>query len=302
MTVKEMTKLRGLIVAWSALAMLASACHGSPTTVPTSAPAGTTPPAAVAALQAPMAVLGANGDVVAEPSGDVWFCVPIGYYATVDDPPRCDEVRAVGVDVSRLPKPERYEDGTVESYAHLAGTLRDNTLSVTNQGPPVQERSWPFMETPPCPPPRGGWASTGDVNADFRAVGAYRRQFPSDVTSVAAFSPERRTPVVTLASINPERTRAHLAKAYPRKLCVVRSLYTRTDHYQARRLLASLLKQASPYELPFVIYGYGDTVSDAGQPRVDVDVLYDTPELERALASQPRGLIHVEPWLTPVTW
>jgi len=298
-----MTTRRGLIGVWSALAVLVPACHGSPATVPTTPTVSTPRPAIAPSVKAPMAVLGANGDVVAYPSGEVWFCVPIGYDdVSGNAPPPCDEVRAIGVDVTRLPHPERYEDGTVESYAYLAGTLRGNTLSVTNQGPAIPKRSGPFLETPPCAPPPGGWASSGNENADFRAVGAYRRQYPFDVTSVAAFSPARRTPVVTLASINPERTRAYLAKAYPRKLCIVRSLYTRTDHYRARRLLSLLLRQASPYGVPYVIYGYGDTVSDAGQPRVDVWVLYDTPELEQAIASQPKGLIQIVPWLEQVAW
>ncbi len=288
------------------MAGLASACHGSPAAAPSVTgppPTGPTPAGVVETpTEAPSPVLGADGDVAVYPSGAVWFCVPIGYDVSGEAPPPCDEVRVVGVDVARLPRPARYRDGTLESYAYLTGILRDGTLHVTNQGAPVPEPSGLFLQTPPCGAPPDGWAKSPTNEADWRAVGAYRRRFPSDVIDDAQFTPARRTPVITLASINPERTSAHLTKAYPRKLCVVRSLYTRTQVFQARKQLSSLLRSTTPYELPYVYYGWGPTITDDGQPHVEVDVLYDTPALEHAIAPQPAGLVQVVPWLAPVTW
>jgi hypothetical protein len=38
-----------------------------------------------------------------------------------------------------------------------------------------------------------------------------------------------------------------------------------------------------------------------GQSGVEVDVVFDTPEIHRALASLPEGLVLIVPWLHPVS-
>jgi len=132
-------------------------------------------------------------------------------------------------------------------------------------------------------------------------VTAYRRQFPSEITSVAIFRPQPNTWVVTLASTSSRRTIARLSPAYRDRLCVVRSRYQLSSVRAAAQAALALLSPGSYGQLPYRVTGVGRTVGTDGQAIVEVNVLADTTALRRALASQPAGLVRIEPWLKPVS-
>jgi hypothetical protein len=174
-------------------------------------------------------------------------------------------------------------------------------LHVTYQGRP---RPWPVdprFDELPCPTPARGWAKSSNENPDYAAVGAHRRRFPSEVIAVESLRPGPHTWVVTLASIDPARTFAALKGNYPRKLCVVRSLYTRTEVFLARKLVIALLTSENIAHPPYMMSVAGQIARGDGQPGTEVDVLFDTPAIHQALASLPEGLVLVVPWLHPVS-
>jgi hypothetical protein len=190
--------------------------------------------------------------VVATSPTDVTFCnyahwLDSGFgsgFGSGSEPPTCGDpvIHVIGVDLSALSLRKTHQ-GTISGVAYLEGTFSDLTLHVTYQGSPRQWPVFPRFDEPPCPAPAGGWARSHDVNPDYSAVGAYRRRSPSEVIAVESLRPGPHTWVVTLASIDPARTFAALKSDYPRKLCVVRSLYTRTEVFRARKLVNTLLRR-----------------------------------------------------------
>jgi hypothetical protein len=114
------------------------------------------------------------------------------------------------------------------------------------------------------------------------------------VTSFAWFHPSPLAWVGTIASADPARTKAALAAAYPRQLCIVRSRYRVSEVHAAKAAATALLMQHL-----YGVFAVGSTVGNDGQPVVEVDATLNTPELRQALASQPPGLIVIVPWLRP---
>jgi hypothetical protein len=209
-------------------------------------------------------------------------------------------IHVIGVDLSALSGRQTHQ-GTISGVAYLEGTFSDLTLHVTYQERPRPWPDYPRFDVPPCPAPAGGWARSSNENPDYSAVGAYRRRFPSEVISVESLRPGSHTWVVTLASIDPARTFAALKSDYPRRLCVVRSLYTRTEVFRARKLVNALLPPENIGQPPYVTTVAGQVFRGDGQSGVEVGVVFDTPEIHRALASLPEGLVLVVPWLHPVS-
>jgi hypothetical protein len=132
------------------------------------------------------------------------------------------------------------------------------------------------------------------------AVQVYRKEFPSDITSVAVFHPGSAvTWVVTISSMEPARTTTALAQDYPDQLCVVQSRYQLDEVRDARSAAVALLPSGGDDR--YGVTGVGLTVSADAQPVVQVDAMVDTQQLRDALSSQPPGLIEVVPWLEPVS-
>jgi hypothetical protein len=247
---------------------------------------------------APSEQVGASGLVVAYSEADIRFCDGAMTLVARPGPPQCSpQIRAVGVDLSTLTD-RRTEQGVTWGTAYLSGTFNDGTLQVTSQGPPRPARSGPQLIAPPCPPPSGGWAAAATENPSTDAVDAYRRQHPSDITSVAVFRPDHRTWVLTIASASPTRTMNALAGDYLDQLCVVRSRYDLSEVNAAKAKALELLNSG---QNPYGIYGVGLTTGADGQPVVEVDAVANTPALDDVLASQPEGLVNVVPWLEPVS-
>ncbi len=241
--------------------------------------------------------VGATGLVVARADAAVEFCSG----GVLASPPHCGAgVRVVGVDLAAL-SDRRVFHGVTWGTAYLAGTLKDGILRVRQQDPPEAVSAGLRLTDPPCPAPVGGWAASQGHNISTAAVTVYRRSFPSDLTSVAIFSPKPGTLVVTLGSANPRRTFARLSAAYPDRLCVVRSRYALSVVRAATKFAYALLSPRTYGQPPYRVTEVGQTAGANGQPIVEISVIIDTTAIGRAVASQPPGLVKVVPWLTPVS-
>jgi hypothetical protein len=93
-------------------------------------------------------------------------------------------IRVEGVDLFQLDR-RRENDGIVEGWAFLSGVWRDETLTVTDQGPlrdEIRSPAAPAWTTPPGDPPAGGWPvgevdANLDVGQNFRARKSSRSQY-----------------------------------------------------------------------------------------------------------------------------
>lgn len=241
--------------------------------------------------------VGATGLVVAHSARHVTFCG--GAIATSDvvGLPNCVGIPVVGVNLSALSGRQSIH-GAIWGSAYLAGVFSRGVLHVTEQAAPKPPGNGPHLIDPPCAVPVGGWASSPQINASTGAVAAYRRQFPSDITSLAVFRPRTKTWVLTIASSSPKRTMARLAPAYRGRLCVVRSQYALSRVRAATAAAHALLSRRFAL---FPVTGVGRIVGSDGQTVVEIEVLYPTAALRRALATQPAGLVKVASWLRPVS-
>jgi hypothetical protein len=246
--------------------------------------------------------VGANGLVIAYSATDVRFCEGATSDVLTEGPPNCsDQIQAVGVDVSALSDPHT-GGGATWGEEHLVGHLKDGTLDVVEQGPPQQRpANGPSLVDPPCSPPPGGWAidSAGEPSTD--TVDSYQHQHPSEVVLVTMFRPQPQSWVVTIASTDPTRTTDALRPAYPDQLCVVQSRFRLAEVQDAKAAATSLLNQTQFNHAAYGVFEVGLGAGTDGQPLVEVGAIADTSLLRDALASEPAGLVQIEPWLEPVS-
>jgi hypothetical protein len=293
---RTVAALVGVVVTLAALAVVVRPFDwlAAPSRQSSALSGGPSTPATSSAVQ--VQHVGATGLIVAYSATDVRFCQSTMALALTPGPPKCgSQIQAIGVDLSQLSDAVT-EDAVTWGTAYLAGTFADGTLQVTDQGPPRPSLSEPKLTDPPCPSPPNGWGSGSVDGPSMRAVQAYRRKFPSDITSVAVFHPgSAATWVVTISSMEPTRTTTALAQDYPDQLCVVQSLYQLNEVRDAKSAAVALLPGNGDDR--YGVTGVGLTVSADGQPVVQVDAMVDTQQLRDALSSQLPGLIAVVPWL-----
>jgi hypothetical protein len=71
--------------------------------------------------------------------------------------------------------------------------------------------------------------------------------------------------------------------------------------HHAGAVASSLAKAETAGEPPYYATQYLAGGGPDGQPLVTLEVLFDSPALDQALASLPAGLIQIVPALVPVT-
>ena len=247
-------------------------------------------------------LLAGQVQVVAYADGDVRICPD---YAIALDlgparPPNCrNDLRAVGVRVDALPshstKPrERW------GYVYLVGRYRGGTFWVTSQrrSAPKTPGRHPFLATPPCAPPTGGWRLVAPTPAQRDAITAYQRQHRGDITSVAYFHDDT---IPTVAATHPKRVRALLGGVWPHQLCVVRSRYLHALINRVRARMVRLLESRSTAARYGWISGAGGlSCSERGQPTTPLEVLIETPRLRALLRQTPPGLVVADATFKPV--
>lgn len=238
----------------------------------------------------------ASGEVMAKAGKPTLFCPPFGQPLDLigRSPYPCPAAVVVnGVDLSKLTR--RFEEqGVTIGGATLTGIYRNNTLTVTTQGP-ATPATFQDLTNPPCPAPAGGW-SPGGATRYAPAYAAYVTAHPGLVILGAYYSPSPgRHVFFILVDGDPVPVRAKLAQAWGKDQCVVRSRFTREQIAAAYRIIGS-----QHGSIQNTAYMYGETLLPTGQITVDADVPILTASFVAALSAQPSGLITTKAWLVPV--
>lgn len=246
----------------------------------------------------------ASGHVLAI-DGAVWFQPPMARtLARIHPPPPPAKnkyaVRTHGVDLDRLDRTERHDDGIVEGWATLTGRWRQGELHVESQtAPTARDRMVPWTN-PPCPPPEGGWPTVPVHPPMTRANPPVRPpnhdEWPAlTITSVTVFSPSATQPVLVVAAEDPELAERALRPKLGAGLCVVSSRCSRAEIDRTRqRLHAEMMSHRWP------VTSFGSSSSADGQPTVRATFVRIDPEIAEWAQTVPDGLLDLEIWISPL--
>lgn len=240
----------------------------------------------------------ATGRLVRTAEGD-WFDPPlpviaVGYGPGGAPAPRQSKF-AIQVEGARFDRvTDRYErDGCIEGTATVHGIWLEDRIRLhhqTSEGPVQRQLAW---SDPPCPPPVGGWPHGPNgphlANLDFdlgdlTETGA--------AVSVVLFRPGSDQVVLVVAASDIAAVEARLRPQLLDRLCVTPSRWTREQLDTAQRHVTSMAERWQVYE-------WGRHYDSQAQATMTAAVVRVTDEIGRWTASQPEGLVAVEPWLMP---
>jgi len=192
-------------------------------------------------------------------------------------------VRLVGGDLAAAvrefggPHPDR--------FITVVGTWRSDAIEVSSfsrYAPPASVERW---TKPPCPPPEGGWPrGPRDVrpNVDFSDLLA-----SGAAVTVAIFWPSRTQAVIVVAASDIAAVEAELRPLLGERLCVVPSRWSRAELAAAR----------APVEARFdewPLQSVGESVDDAGQAQLHVNLVRVTPDVVAWADGVPDGMLVLE--------
>jgi hypothetical protein len=201
-------------------------------------------------------------------------------------------LRAIGADFDAVEGRKEYE-GDVEGTATLTGHWIGGDLHVEAQTPQrlgERRRECPAWDTPPCPPPAGGWPhSKRDARLRFDLK---HLEVDGAAVQVTVFHPSRTQRVLVVAAADPAAVEAVLRPQLGTRLCVVPARYTRAQVTAARATLGGRMSDYMIWE----VYG---TADEQGQPVLNAGLTRITPALAHWLTTRPDGLVYIDAWLTP---
>ena len=196
----------------------------------------------------------ASGRLVRNRDGD-WFepalpvRLPAGVERRVAAPWR-GAVRITGVSFDDLLNCFEH-DGAVEGFGRVTGVWSGDrfraTRQTTSENVPHQYPRW---ETPPCPPPAGGWPHLDWEHADHNL--AYDLGDLTDsgaAVGVTTFRPSEDQAVLVVAAADREAVEAQLRPQLGNLLCVVTSRWTRPDLDAVRAHMRARWEDWNLYEL-----------------------------------------------------
>jgi hypothetical protein len=185
---------------------------------------------------------------------------------------------------------------TTHGWVTVSGVWRGDRMHVdrvTTDRPPRPRRTW--WQPPPCPPPPGGWprgfppGNRGEGNLDF-AVGDL--EATGAIVNVVMFRPSPDQVVAVAAATDPAAAEAYLRPQLGARLCVVASRWTRAQIDHASSHLHAMHD-------PWRIYLTGQRTDDQAQVSITASLVQVTAEIADWAASQPDGLITLNPCLRP---
>jgi hypothetical protein len=182
-------------------------------------------------------------------------------------------------------------------FIQLTGVYRAGTVAVSAQSVGASNEPQPFLTTPPCPPPAGGWPQGSFDNLDFGPMLRYQQQHPDRIVQFAQINPSPTQRIAyALVRGDPTLVQAALAPFYGQRLCLAPSPYTTQ---QIATATASLVGD-TPGSLPAGAWARSSGVDAAGAERITLELTQVTPALAERAALAPAGLIELKPWLVPV--
>lgn len=211
-------------------------------------------------------------------------------------PPWRGAVRITGASFDDLTN--RFErDGAVEGYVAITGIWSDDHLHATHQAAPESApHPFPRWESPPCPPPAGGWphlgsghssSDGGEYNLDYElgdlvAAGA--------AVAVTTFRPSADQAVLVVAAADRDAVEAQLRPQLGDTLCVVPSRWSEAELDAVRAHLTAHWDEWN-------LYGLGPVNGEDGQACMTAQLTRVLPEIVGWAASLPDGILALEPWL-----
>lgn len=237
----------------------------------------------------------ASGRLIRNRDGD-WFepALPETLIAFAERPvaaPWRGAVRIVGGNFDDLV--DRYEhDGAVEGYATVTGVWAPGQLRAIHQttSEDAADRD-PRWETPPCPPPPGGWPSPnwgrGDHNLDYDLGDLMET---GAAVAVTTFRPSDDQAVLVVAAADRDAVETRLRPQLGELLCVVTSRWTKSDLDAVRAHLRAHWDEWNLFQL-------GPLNGEDGQTRMTAALARVSPEIADWAAALPPGILALEPWL-----
>jgi hypothetical protein len=237
----------------------------------------------------------ATGRLVRDETGD-WF-EPYLYAGFRDAAPRrVKPARRAAVHVNGANFDDvtsRFEaGGAVEGFANVIGIWSHDQLQAIHQTMPENApHLYPRWETPPCPPPAGGWPRLtwkhGNYNlnydlGDLTESGA--------AVAVSTFRPSEDQAVLVVAAADTDAVEARLRPQLGELLCVVASRWTRVAFNAVRA-------QLDEHWVQWNLYMVGETTSEDGQARIEAKLTRVLPAIAEWAAPLPPGIVALDPWL-----
>jgi len=245
--------------------------------------------------------VGASGRLVRNPDGD-WFepALPrtlIGGLERRVAAPWRGAVRIAGAGFDDLTN--RFEhDGAVEGVATITGTWSHDQLRAIRQAAPENApHQYPRWDTPPCPPPAGGWPhlnwepgtwGRGEHNLDYDLgdladTGA--------AVAVTTFRPSEDQAVLVVAAADRDAVEARLRPQLGDLLCVVTSRWTKAELDAVRAHLHAHWEEWN-------LYQSGPSNGEDGQTCMTAKLTRVLPEIADWAASLPPDILALDPWLS----
>jgi hypothetical protein len=190
---------------------------------------------------------------------------------------------------------DRYElSGDVEGWATVTGVWTGAELRIERQSrrQPEADRG-PRWDTPPCPPPAGGWPHgmngryTDNLEfdlGDLEETGA--------AVTVVIFRPGENQAVLVVAAADPAAVEARLRPQLGQRLCVVPSRWSKRDLDLVRGHLHDHWDDWN-------LLGLGVTASEEAQAQVTAKLARMLPQTATWAATLPPGIVSLDPWLVP---
>ena len=242
----------------------------------------------------------ASGRLVQNSDGD-WFepalprRLPAGVERRVAAPWR-GAVRIAGASFDDLI--DRFEhDGAVEGFAKVVGVWSHEQLRAVRQTVPENApHADPRWDTPPCPPPAGGWPHLGWERG---AWGRGEHNLDYDLgdlmdtgaaVAVTTFRPSEDQAVLVVAAADRDAVEGRLRPQLGELLCVVASRWTKAELDDVRAHLHAQWEEWNLYQL-------GPSNGEDGQTCMAASLTRVLPEIARWASALPPGILALDPWL-----
>jgi hypothetical protein len=213
-------------------------------------------------------------------------------------PPRRgrSSVRLFDADLSLVPT-EFGPANAIPGTATVTGWWLGDAIAVTAISPagPVNPPQ-PSWQTPPCPPPPGGWphGMNGSDYADNLTFDEGDLQRSGAAVTLVTFQPGPDQAVLVVAARDPDAVRAWLGPQLPGRLCIVPARWT-------RRQLDDVRDHAKQRRQKWGVELMTERIDDNAQAQIVIAVMRVTADLSAWAATVPDGLLAVEPSLAPAT-
>jgi len=242
----------------------------------------------------------ASGRLVRNPDGD-WFepALPrtlIGGVERQVAAPWRGAVRITGVNFDALGN--RFEhDGAVEGYASVTGIWsHDQFRAIRQTTAENTPHRYPRWDTPPCPPPAGGWPHL-DWGRGTRGRGVHNLDYDlgdladtGAAVAVTTFRPSEDQAVLVVAAADRDAVEARLRPQLGDLLCVVTSRWIKAELDAVRAHLHAHWENWNLYQL-------GPSNGEDGQACMTAQLTRVLPDIADWAASLPDGILALEPWL-----